>query len=458
MLYSENPGERIQGINLLLSQEAFLGQSLAYEPALELYPKETMPDVKRGLLRIISGFSRGKDQRAFDILLGALDDSDSSMIGIVISGLARFGEKAAPAVPKIRGIYQAEPTPGTKRQLMNLITEIGPAAESVFDIITNDLASTSWTMRRATLKAVKKLKKKNVNIVGFLVNQLETGDIDQKVAACAGLGALGDEAKGSVMALAKALIDPISDVRAKAAWALSQMGKNAAPAESALQLALKDDSPMVSKFALKTLSKLKKLTKEQKEDIKQMESIEKEIKAWRAKFKDIYPDAPKEKDEEEAPAEGAAVAMPTKEAPEVNDLIFMSHALPDFTWVKKAMEQIETWPGCRVWTCERDIPTGGDWLESIYGGLENCSWYVLFWSDKAQNSKWTNEEMKEAKTRIVSRGRPKITVVNLGKQDWPLLLQRYQGAMVTTDEQLKTWLDNLKEQVLSGAPAPGEME
>jgi hypothetical protein len=156
--------------------------------------------------------------------------------------------------------------------------------------------------------------------------------------------------------------------------------------------------------------------------------------------------------------EGHSGEATSNQVADVKDLVFMSHALPDFPWVKKAMEQIETWPGCRVWTCERDIPTGGDWLESIYAGLENCSWYVLFWSDKAQASKWTNEEMKEAKTRIVSRGKPKITVVNLGKSDWPILLQRYQGAFIKSDEDFNSWIGSLKDQVFGSASAPEESE
>lgn len=72
---------------------------------------------------------------------------------------------------------------------------------------------------------------------------------------------------------------------------------------------------------------------------------------------------------------------------------------------------------------------------------------MLFWSDNAEKSKWTNEEIREAKTRHVSGGSPKISVVNLGKQDWPKLLSRYQGTMMVSDADVQTYLANLKAQV-----------
>jgi hypothetical protein len=135
------------------------------------------------------------------------------------------------------------------------------------------------------------------------------------------------------------------------------------------------------------------------------------------------------------------------------NIFFMSHALPDFPWVQKAVKAIESWPGCYCWYCERDLTPGKDWLEGIYDGLETCNWYVLFWSDKAKASKWTNEEIREAKTRSVNKGIPKITTVNLGCSDWPTLLSRYQGAAVNNDTDLNQWIANLKTQV-EGASTP----
>ena len=102
----------------------------------------------------------------------------------------------------------------------------------------------------------------------------------------------------------------------------------------------------------------------------------------------------------------------------------MSHALPDFPWVEKAINEISSWPGCYCWTCERDISPGEDWLTEIYKGLEACNWYVLFWSEKAKESKWTNEEIREAKTRNVGKGSPAISTINLEGLDFPILLSR----------------------------------
>ena len=74
-----------------------------------------------------------------------------------------------------------------------------------FDDGMVELASESWLMRRATKKGVKRLMKKDVNVVGYLISQLENGDTKAKVAACAGLGNLEKKAQGSVGALGKAL-------------------------------------------------------------------------------------------------------------------------------------------------------------------------------------------------------------------------------------------------------------
>jgi hypothetical protein len=130
------------------------------------------------------------------------------------------------------------------------------------------------------------------------------------------------------------------------------------------------------------------------------------------------------------------------------NIFFMSHALPDFPWVQKAVKEIESWPSCYCWYCERDLTPGTDWLEGIYEGLDMCSWYVLFWSEKAINSKWTNEEIREAKTRSVQYSKPKISTANLGTSEWPKLLSRYQGALIKSDADLSKWLADIKVQVL----------
>ncbi|MHA1819164.1 MAG: TIR domain-containing protein [Promethearchaeota archaeon] len=442
-LYSSNPAERLKGIEMITSHEAFFAKSSAYEPALKVYPDEIVPDVKIALLVLIADLAPPSDQRAFKLFSEELDNADIKIVATALGALARFKEMNKANLEKFRSIYENPMMPRSiKRGLMGVIANMGKAAEPVLDIITGELASDSWLMRRATKKAIKKLKKKGVNVVGFLVKQLEEGDINKKISACKGLGIMGKDAAGSVSALAKALSDPIPEVRLNAAWALSKMGKKAAPAESILKSALNDDSPGVKKFALKTLKNMKKLSKEQKQEIKEMEEIEKEMKAWRKKFVSMYPDPPKEKEDNEN-----ALNISTKPEEQYTNYFFLSHALPDFNWVQKVMNEIESWPGCKCWTCERDIPTGGDWLESIYDGLDAANWYLLFWSDNAEKSKWTNEEIREAKTRNVSRNNPKISVVNLGKNDWPRLLQRYQGAMVTNEEELKTYLKNLRSQV-----------
>lgn len=437
-LYSKNPYERQKAIEAINSHEAFFARKMAYSPALDLYEKETDLEVKRGLIRIIASYAGGKDQKALDLFVKEIENSDMAIQWAAFDGLKGYKERSSVALPKLEKMVQDPNTKSwTKRQIMGALAAMGKNAEPAISIITKELASPGWLMRRATKNAVKKLGKSGINIVGQLISQLDHGTVEEKIAACTGLGSLGSDAKGSVLPLTVALKDANSEVRAKAAWALMKMEKNAAPAEMALKEVLNDESSAASKYALKALDKLKKLTKEQKKEIEDIENYYKEIVKVRKKFG--IPELKEAKDEEEEASPAAETAY--------KNLFFMSHALPDFIWVQKAMSEIESWPGCKCWTCERDIPHGSDWLEEIYDGIENCTWYILFWSADAAVSKWTKEEIREAKIRNVNKGKPKITIVNLGKEDWPTLLARSQGSMVKSDDELKKFLFNLKSQV-----------
>ncbi|NVM55233.1 MAG: HEAT repeat domain-containing protein [Candidatus Helarchaeota archaeon] len=434
MLNSTNPYERQQAIKMIESHEAFFARKMAYGPALRLYEKETDTEVKVGLLKIIANYCQGKDRKALDIFIAEIDNPDFNIRWAAFSGLKKYKENAAIVLSKVIKMAEDSLTSSwTKRQIMGLLGAMGKKAEPAIHIITKELASKSWLMRRATRGAVKKLNKSGLNVVGHLINQLETGTVEEKLAASTGLGSLQKDAKGSVSALAVALKHEDPEVRAKAAWALWKMEKNAAPAENGLREALNDESSAVSKYALKALNKMKKLSKAEKQEIKEMEEQEKLIKKVKKQFG--YPEL-KEPKEGEEPEESL-----------YKNLFFMSHALPDFPWVQKAMKTIESWSGCKCWTCERDILHGMDWLEAIYDGIEESTWYILFWSENAKNSKWTNEEIREAKVRNVNSGKPKITLVNLGMSEWPTLLSRHQGSVVKSDEDLQQFLVNLKSQV-----------
>ncbi len=436
-LYSNNPYERQQAIKTINSHEAMFAKNMAYGPALQLYEKETDLEVKRGLLRIIATYHGGKDQKALDLFVKELENNDTTIQWAAFDGLKGFKERSVIALPKLVKMAQDTKTKSwTRRQIMGALAAIGKKAEPALSIITKELASPGWLMRRATRNAVKKLSKSGLNVVGYLISQLEHGNTDEKVAACTGLGSLEKDAKGSVAALMAALKDKDPEVRAKAAWALMKMEKDAAPAETALKEVLNDESSAASQYALKALDKMKKLTKEQKQEIEEIENYHKEIVKVKKKFG--IPELKEAKDEDEG--------SPTSETAYKN-VFFMSHALPDFVWVQKAISEIENWPSCKCWTCERDIAQGHDWLEAIFEGIESCTWYILFWSTNAAISKWTTEEIKEAKVRNVNKGKPKITIVNLGKEDWPTLLSRNQGTMVKSDDDLKKFLENLKSQV-----------
>lgn len=438
LLQSTNPASRLRGMEMINSHDAFHSRKMAYSVVLQLFPNEIDDQVKSKMIGLILAFGKG-DPKAFEHFRYAANDTNPEIAFQGSLGLISYPQGVEEGLQRLRFAYDNGPS-SLQRAIIGQIGKLGQKAEPVVDLVTKKLSSTSWLMRRTTKKAVKNLKKAGVNVVGYLVKQLETGSDDEKVAACAGLGALEKDAKGSVDALVKALKDPNSSVRAKSAWALMQMDKNASPAEAALQEALKDESPAVSHYALKALKNFSKISKEQKEQIKEIEEHEKEIKqiqkTWGLKEKEI----PKESEEEEDTMSAE---------PEYKNKFFMSHSSKDFIWVQKVARIIESWPGCKAWICERDIYHGQDWLEAIYDGIEDCNWYILFWSQNAENSKWTQEEIKEAKLRNVQSGdiNPKISIVNLGMTELPRLLTRHQGTKVTSDADIEEFCNRLKTQV-----------
>ncbi len=440
LLKSGNPANELTGIEMINSPDGWHSRKLAYGTALEVYERGSDDEVMYQLMNLIYAFGKG-DPKAYEHFRHAANTPKPEMAYLGSLGLISLPQGVEEGLQRLRYAFDAG-NAWLQRRAIGEIGKMGQQAEPVLDLVTRNLGSRSWLMRRTTKKAVKGLKKADVNVVGFLVNKLMTGSTEEKISACTGLGTLGSDAKDSVDALSIALKDTAIGVREKAAWALWQMEKNAAPAESALQSALQDESPAVSMYALKALSKFSKITKEQKDLLKDLEEHEKEIKqvqkTWGMKDKE----EPKEEKEDES-------APPKAPEQEYKNRFFMSHSTKDFVWVQKVAKVIESWPGCKAWLCERDIFHGQDWMEAIYDGIEECNWYVLFWSQNAENSKWTMEEIREAKLRNVESNDtfPKVTIVNLGMSEMPRLLTRHQGSKVTKDEDIPEFTERLKSQV-----------
>ncbi len=144
-LYSKNPAKRSEAVEVLNGHAAFHGRQMAYQPALELYPNETDPVVKKGLIQLIAYCCRRpKDSKAYNILASALEDTDPNIQIFAIQGLINYGEKAAVAFPTIRAMYANPSVPGMgKRLIMRYISEMGTVAEPVYGIVTSELASPS---------------------------------------------------------------------------------------------------------------------------------------------------------------------------------------------------------------------------------------------------------------------------------------------------------------------------
>lgn len=289
----------------------------------------------------------------------------------------------------------------------------------------------------AEIRQVSKYGTGVSKIAPELWNKLLTGSIKEQIACAEIIGYMGEEAGGMFNQVAMLLSHKNSLVRESAINALGNLKKLAtAVEEKIVEANNRETDKKLKKKISKILNKLGKVSSDEKDLILEEENEK------RLLLEDI-----KEIEQNSKNIDTSKLGQGTNDFAQFKNVFFMSHALPDFPWVEKAINTISSWPGCYCWTCERDISPGEDWLTEIYNGLDACNWYVLFWSDKAENSKWTKEEMREAKTRNVASGNPKVSIVNLGKDQWPRLLSRHQGAVVTSDEELAKWLENLKSQV-----------
>lgn len=437
LIQSQNPMDRIRGMEMVNSHEAIHSAKTAYDTVKQVFYHETNESAKvQEIKYLVKYMDRKNDPHKMEILQKAIMDPSPKVAFPASQHLIKDREGAEIARRRIREIYNEHDFTAIKVAVMQTVRLAPKNAEPLMDIVVECVSSDKWFVRRSAKKTVKAFMAEGVNVVGHMMKMIETGTVDQKVGACQGLGNLKKDAAGSVDSLTKALNDESTAVRSKAAWALWKMGKNAAGAEDALREALDDESPAVNKYALKALKKMRKLSKAEKKEIKVLEKHEKELKKFAKQqgFKPIKP--PKTEDEED-------------QQPAYKNKFFLSHSTKDFPWVQKLANVIESWPNCKAWYCERDIYHGQDWMESIYDGIEACNWYILVWSENAANSKWTIEEIREAKMRNIESENtmPKISLMNIGHPEMPRLLTRYQGSMVKSDADLQEFVTRLKGQV-----------
>ncbi|MHA1896758.1 MAG: TIR domain-containing protein [Promethearchaeota archaeon] len=311
--------------------------------------------------------------------------------------------------------------------------------EQQLEVLLNTLAAGGLmaSVLKTQLKTIRKFGAGFSELSTPMMKRFREGSDRDKIL-CAKLAALlGSSSIGLFTEIKNLLDHPNSIVREGALDALLEAGKYAAIAEEMVKIFAEQKSDKkLKKKANSILKKLSKISADEKliliEEEKTKNELLKEVKKIEVQAKSI---------------DKSQLKKAESDLSKYKNIFFMSHALPDFPWVEKVIKEISSWPGCYCWTCENDIVPGSDWLMEIYKGLDMMNWYILFWSDHAENSKWTNEEIKEAKTRNVAKGTPKISIVNLGKDDWPRLLSRHQGAVVTNDEELQAWLQNLKSQV-----------
>ena len=85
-----------------------------------------------------------------------------------------------------------------------------------------------------------------------------------------------------------------------------------------------------------------------------------------------------------------------------------------------------------VWFDEWEVQAGDSIVEKIEEGLNDCSHFILLWSQNAVRSAWVRQELRAALVKAIEEGGPRVIPVRLDETELPLLLRdlkylRYQG-------------------------------
>lgn len=458
-LSSANPMDRKQAMEVLNDYDNASARDLAFYSVCAAVEKEIIPGIKIQMLSYLSQTAKNNPDKVKEILTKESKNPDESIKGtalMLMESLKSPPSTPAPTPPPTETEPSAEAKPETKQdpqpQPEPVKAEPPPPKPKKPQRPKFQKGTPEWqiveqlkaygtshsNMMKMTMEQGISFAAKHGAIGPYLevlLGVFDWGTDLEIMSACDLLGVIGKYNASGASSLGKALKHENPYVREKAAAALVKMGKNAAPAQAQLMEATEDMSPKVSKLAYKALKKFKKMSKEEKQRIKFIAQQEKELMELQKKS-------------QQKMASAGNLKPKAASFDQYEHVFFMSHAVDDFPWVEKAVKEIESWPGCRCWICERDIKPGDDWMTEIYKGLSSSNWFLLFWSENSENSKWTREEMNEAKQKnIESGGTPRVSVINLGKDEWPALFARSQSAKVLSDQDMNSYLTNLKSQL-----------
>lgn len=193
--------------------------------------------------------------RAWDTLVGLLDDEDPDVQTAASDALVRGGPAAVPAL--VRGLDRLAARGRTAAAFD--LGRIGPDARPALPALRRHmLTDEADDVRGAAARAVGRVVRDDPAAVNELLALLDVGDDAGRVAAARAVGGLSDaDRRRAVGPLAALLKDPTAAVREEAAEALGNLGDDAIPAAPALLDALADPDPRVRREVVEALESVR---------------------------------------------------------------------------------------------------------------------------------------------------------------------------------------------------------
>jgi|GEM_PF-1729668 len=124
--------------------------------------------------------------------------------------------------------------------------------------------------------------------------------------------------------------------------------------------------------------------------------------------------------------------------------VFLSHSSSDKKIVEKVWDVLG--PNC-AWIDKAEIDVGNIILEKISEGLQNCTEFILFWSQSSSKSPWVRLELHMAFIRSMEEVGCRLRVIKLDNTEIPLYLKPYLylGTENSHDNLPHVLLDMLKK-------------
>lgn len=206
-------------------------------------------DTREGAIHILTSIG----EPAVPKLITALETQDNNIRYGAIIALGKLGPTAINAVEPLMKIFGQSKGLDERIAIMYALVDIAPASNEVLGLMQSSLLVGS--LRNYGLRALGKMGSNAANAVPRIITYLEDKDAQTRFEAIECLEKIGPS-QDAVKGIAKRLKDEEARVRSRAAIALANFGKSAAPATKALIAALKDSETDVRKNAVKALGNM----------------------------------------------------------------------------------------------------------------------------------------------------------------------------------------------------------